>query len=62
MGRIAVKASGYFTIQTNASKVPEVAHRYCHLQQRADGYIYSFGVRLFPPPTSPKGAPVSSPA
>lgn len=62
IGRVAVKASGYFTIQTKGGIVPDVAHRYCHVQQRTDGYTYQFGVRLSPLPTNPKGAPVSSPA
>jgi 5-methylcytosine-specific restriction endonuclease McrA len=60
VGRVAVKASGYFTIQTKTGKVPDVAHRYCQVQQRTDGYSYQFGARLSPSPTSPKGAPVSS--
>lgn len=59
VGRVAVKASGYFTIQTKTGKVADVAHRYCHMQQRGDGYSYRFGARLSPPSTSPKGAPVS---
>jgi 5-methylcytosine-specific restriction endonuclease McrA len=62
VGRVAVKASGYFTIQTKTGKVPDVAHRYCQAQHRTDGYGYHFGTRLSPPPTSRKGAPVSSPA
>ncbi len=62
VGRVAVKASGYFTIQTKTGKVPDVAHRYCKVQHRIDGYTYQFGERLFssPSPTIPKGAPVSS--
>jgi hypothetical protein len=60
VGRVAVKASGYFTIQTKTGKVTDVAHRYCRVQQRTDGYSYQFGARLSPLPTSVKGAPVSS--
>ncbi|MGH2496556.1 MAG: RNA-guided endonuclease IscB [Ktedonobacteraceae bacterium] len=59
VGRVAVKASGYFTIQMKRGKVTDVAHRYCQVQQRTDGYSYQFGARLSPPLTSPKGAPVS---
>ncbi|MEO6887508.1 MAG: RNA-guided endonuclease IscB [Ktedonobacteraceae bacterium] len=59
VGRVAVKASGYFTIQTTTGKVADVAHRSCHMQQRLDGYSYRMGARLSPPPPSPKGAPVS---
>ncbi len=61
VGRVAVKASGYFTIQTKRGKVADVAHRYCTLMQRNDGYHYQYGARISPSPTSPKGAPVSSP-
>jgi hypothetical protein len=60
VGRVAVKANGYFTIQTKTGKVTDVAHRYCHLQQRIDGYSYRFGARLSPLPSSPKGAPVGT--
>jgi 5-methylcytosine-specific restriction endonuclease McrA len=59
VGRVAVKVSGYFTIQTKAGKVADVAHRSCQVQQRTDGYSYRFGERLSPPQTGPKGAPVS---
>ncbi|MDQ2716584.1 MAG: RNA-guided endonuclease IscB [Chloroflexota bacterium] len=59
VGRVAVKASGYFTIQTTTGKVADVAHRSCHMQQRLDGYSYRVGARLSPLPPSPKGAPVS---
>jgi hypothetical protein len=62
VGRVTVKARGYFTIQTKTGPVPDVAHRYCKAQQRTDGYSYQFGARLSSPPTSPKGVPVSSPA
>jgi hypothetical protein len=52
VGRVAVKASGYFTIQTNVGKVPDVAHRYCKALYRADGYSYQFGTKLSQPPVS----------
>lgn len=61
VGRVAVKASGYFTIHTKIGKVSDVSSRFCRLLQRGDGYNYGFGVRLSPPVTSLKGAPVSSP-
>lgn len=40
-GRVAIKASGNFTIQTESGKVTDVPHRYCKLIQRGDGYGYS---------------------
>ena len=62
VGRVAVKAAGTFTIETSHGKVTDVPHRYCQPLQRADGYAYHQGARISPPPTSPKGAPVSAPA
>ena len=62
VGRVAVKANGYFTIQTKTGKVPDVAHRFCTPIQRTDGYNYRLGARLSPLSTTLKGAPVSSPA
>lgn len=40
VGRVAVRASGNFNIQTTAGSVQGIAHRYCQLLQRADGYSY----------------------
>ncbi len=61
VGRVAVKANGYFTIGTKGSKVPDVAHRYCQVVHRTDGYSYHVGVNLSPLLINPKGAPNSSP-
>ena len=47
-GRIAVKASGYFTITTKAGSVPDISYRHCQRVQRADGYNYQNGGRGFP--------------
>ena len=41
VGRVAIKASGNFTIQTKTGKVPDIPHRFCTLIQRGDGYGYS---------------------
>jgi 5-methylcytosine-specific restriction endonuclease McrA len=62
VGRVTVKAAGTFTIATAHGKVTDVPHRYCRLLQRSDGYAYHPGARISPPPSSPKGAPVSAPA
>ncbi len=62
VGRVAVKAAGTFTIATKHGKVTDVPHRYCRPLHRSDGYTYHQGVGISPPPTSPKGAPVSAPA
>jgi hypothetical protein len=40
-GRVAVRASGSFNIQTRNGLVQGVSHRYCTVVQRGDGYGYS---------------------
>ena len=40
IGRVAVRASGSFNIQTINKTVQGVSYRYCRLLQRADGYRY----------------------
>jgi 5-methylcytosine-specific restriction endonuclease McrA len=42
-GRVAVRASGSFNIQTAGGVVQGISWRHCTLLQRADGYDYSFG-------------------
>ena len=42
VGRVAVRATGSFNIQTPAGVVQHIHHRYCRLLQRADGYGYAF--------------------
>lgn len=39
-GRVAIRATGSFNIQTPNGVVQGVSHRYCQLIQRADGYGY----------------------
>jgi hypothetical protein len=39
-GRVAVRASGSFNIQTGTEVVQGISHRHCQLLQRADGYGY----------------------
>lgn len=41
-GRVAVRASGSFNIQTPNGVVQGIGHRHCTLVQRADGYGYHF--------------------
>ena len=41
VGRVAVRASGSFNIQSTAEVVQGIAHRHCRLVQRGDGYGYS---------------------
>ena len=40
-GRLAVRASGSFNIQTGTEVVQGISHKHCRLAQRADGYGYS---------------------
>ena len=40
VGRVAVRASGSFNIQTAKEVVQGVGHRYCKVVQRNDGYGY----------------------
>ena len=41
VGRVAVRASGSFNIQSAEGLVQGISHRYCSLIQRSDGYGYS---------------------
>ena len=45
-GRVAIRASGYFNIQTNDGVKQGIAHRYCRITQRADGYFYGLRSKL----------------
>ncbi len=40
LGRVAVRASGSFNIQTAQGVVQGISYRYCQVIQRADGYGY----------------------
>lgn len=55
VGRVAIRATGNFNIQTGADVVQGIHHRHCRLIQRADGYGYSHSNprdprSQFPPP------------
>jgi hypothetical protein len=41
LGRVAIRASGSFNIQTGDGLVQGIHHRFCTLVQRADGYGYA---------------------
>ena len=51
-GRVAIRASGSFNIQTSHGLVQGIAHRHCKVVQRADGYGYSMVAK-----TDATGAP-----
>lgn len=66
VGRVAVRASGSFNIQTRASVVQGISHRYCRLIQRSDGYGYAISARStntiedrLPPPAKAAGYPAA---
>jgi hypothetical protein len=40
-GRVAVRASGSFNIQTPAGVVQGISHKHCRALMRGDGYAYS---------------------
>lgn len=42
LGRVAIRASGSFNIQSSTGLVQGIHHRFCTLIQRADGYGYSW--------------------
>ena len=41
IGRVAIRASGYFNIQKGRTVIQGVSHRHCKITQRSDGYGYS---------------------
>ena len=47
VGRVAVRASGNFNIQSAEGLVQGISHRYCTLIQRSDGYGYSTRIDSF---------------
>jgi 5-methylcytosine-specific restriction endonuclease McrA len=44
-GRVAVRSSGSFNIQTPSGVIQGVSHRYCRLIQRTDGYGYFYSAK-----------------
>lgn len=42
IGRVAVRRTGSFNIQTGSAVVQGVSHKHCRLMQRADGYGYTW--------------------
>ena len=44
LGRVAIRASGSFNIQTGNGLVQHIHHRFCKLVQRGDGYGYHWSL------------------
>ena len=42
LGRVAIRASGRFNIQTAQGLIQHIHHRFCRLVQRGDGYDYNW--------------------
>ncbi|WP_455233330.1 RNA-guided endonuclease IscB [Geopseudomonas aromaticivorans] len=40
-GRVAVRATGFFNIQSGSSVIQGISHKFCAVVQRADGYGYA---------------------
>src|SRR5258708_918128 len=49
VGRVAVRASGYFNIRTQNGTVEGIHAKHCRLLHRRDGYEYGKGDAAFPP-------------
>lgn len=50
LGRIAVRSSGSFNIQTQKTVVQGVSYKHCRILQRSDGYNFTYGAAI--PPTT----------
>lgn len=45
LGKVAVRSSGYFDIQTKTKTIQGVGFEYCHIVQRSNGYSYDYKER-----------------
>jgi hypothetical protein len=59
-GRVAVRATGSFNIQTSTGLVQGVSHRYCTVVQRGNGYGYSLVAKTDVRGTPPQHRDASS--
>lgn len=55
IGRVAVRASGSFNLQTSSGTIQGISWKYCHLLHRGDGYGYRAGKRISSPPVNGRG-------
>lgn len=49
IGRVAVRATGSFNIQSHDAVVQGISHKYCRIVQRGDGYGYAWSINPFNP-------------
>ena len=64
-GRIAIRMTGSFNIQSGVSgsvRVQGISHKYCRMVQRADGYGYAWIRTEQMPPTKSKATPQATTA
>lgn len=47
LGRVAVRSSGSFNIETSDCLIQEIGYKFCRLLQRNDGYSYNYKERDF---------------
>ena len=45
LGKVAVRSSGQFNIQTKTQVIQGICHKYCQIIQRSDGYLYDSNER-----------------
>ena len=45
LGKVAVRSSGSFNIQTKTKVIQGIGYKYCHIVQRSDGYSYDYKER-----------------
>ena len=62
VGRVAVRASGSFNIQTSNGLVQGVSHKHCTVVQRGDGYGYQQVAKMDVTGTPPRVATASQSA
>lgn len=46
LGKVAVRSSGYFDIQTRTKTIQGIWHKHFHIVQRSDGYLYNYKERI----------------
>ena len=46
VGRVQVRTRGSFDITTSSGEIGDINARYCHVEQRGDGYAYQPGAAL----------------
>ena len=46
IGKVAVRSSGFFNIQTKIKTIETIWYKHFHIIQRSDGYLYSYKERI----------------